>query len=438
MTERSQNIPESPEENENPEVYSIHQDGEGKIHFSRKDFLTLSAAVGGTLLIRGVCPRFGTRAAPSEPAQAGMTRLPKVNIHAEPSIASNIMDTLQHNDLVRLISDHPDLGWAEVATQNIQHGWIKRSFIDFSRAVKSSSPNFDLSNSPPQSPTIADPSLSFSTQLRQGENPPSQVSAPGQNLACGEIIQNGDYEAGSVIWVEETTGAIITDQWADPYQGSWVAWFGGDGGIERLTQLFHVPAYVQDAQRFDFYLKVTSNDPYIAINDVFYMRFLDGVGNPVSSNIKIADNTTRMDWTYIYVDVNGMAGFADQDMQVQFVVELTSNSYITNFVVDSVSFDLACNDTPTPTATSTPKPEYYIYLPIIARVAPPTPTSTPTPSATPCPSYDPCPTDCSGDCPFDCGSDCSYDCTYDCSNDCTFECIYDCTFDCIYDCSYDW
>jgi hypothetical protein len=395
--------------------------------------------LGGTLLVRGVCPRFGTKAASSEPAQAGITHLPGIHIHAESSIASNITDTLQQNEFVRLISDHPNLGWAEVATQRVQHGWVKRDFLDFSRAVKSSSPNFDLSNSPPQSSATTDPSLGFSAQLRQGENHPSQVSSPGQNLACGEIIQNGDFEAGSVIWVEETTGAIITDQWADPYQGSWVAWFGGDGGTERLTQLFHVPAYVQDSQRFDFYLKVTSNDPYIQFNDIFYLRFLDGAGNPVSSNIMIANNTTKMDWTYIYVDLNGMASFADQDMQVQFVVELTSNSYISNFVVDSVSLDLACDPTPTPTATSSPTPEapeYYLYLPVIVKVPGPTPTETPT--STPTPTATSCATDCSGDCPFDCGSDCSYDCTYDCSNDCTFECIYDCTFDCIYDCSYDW
>jgi hypothetical protein len=360
-----------------------------------------------------------------------MMPLTKVSVHTEPSIASNIADTLQHNDMVRLISDHAELGWTEVATQRVQHGWVKRSYIDFSRAVKSSSPDFDLSSSLTRSSTQAASYKNFSVQLHAGEDHPNQVSSIGQMLACGEIIQNGNFESGSVIWVEQTTGSIITDQWADPYQGSWVAWMGGLSATERLTQLFHVPAYVQDAQKLEFYLKVTSADPYIQRDDVFYLRFLDGVGNPVSTNIFIADNTDRTDWIYIYVDITGMQSFADQDMQIQFVAVVDS-SYITNFVIDSVSLNMTCDPTPTP------KPVYYVYLPVIIKPISPTPTSTPTstptPTATPCPAHNTCPTDCSSDCGYDCGSDC----TYDCSNDCTFECIYDCTFDCIYDCSYNW
>ena len=43
--------------------------------------------------------------------------LPKVYLHAGPSIDSNIVGTVQQNDLVLLIGDHPDLGWMEVATR---------------------------------------------------------------------------------------------------------------------------------------------------------------------------------------------------------------------------------------------------------------------------------------------------------------------------------
>jgi len=429
MAERSNHSQNPHEGNEDPEVYSISQDKDGSFHLSRKDFLTLSAAVGGTLLVRGVCPRFGTKASPGEPAQAGMMPLTRISIHTEPRIASNIADTLQQNDMVRLIRDHPDLGWTEVATQRVQHGWVNRSHIDFSRAVKSSSPDFDLNSSPARPSAQTAPSKNFSVQLHPVEDHPNQVSAVGQMLACGEIIQNGNFESGSVIWVEQTTGSIITDQWVDPYQGSWVAWMGGLSATERLTQLFHVPAYVQDVQKLEFYLKVTSADPYIQRDDVFYLRFLDGVGNPVSTNILIADNTDRTDWIYVYVDISGMQSFADQDLQVQFVA-VVDDSYITNFVIDSVSLNMACDPTPTP------KPVYYVYLPVIIRPIAPTPTSTPTstptPTATSCASY------CSSDCSSDCGYDCGSDCTYDCSSDCTFECIYDCTFDCIYDCSYNW
>jgi len=427
MTEQSNQPQKPPAGNEHPEVYSISQDKDGSFHFSRRNFLYLSAAVGGTLVLRGVCPRFGAKPAPSEAAQSGMMPLPGVYVHSKPNIASNIADTLEQNDFVRLISDPPDLDWVEVATQSGQHGWVKRSFIDFSRAIKSNSPNFALSSTQTPTPTQTDPPRTLSIQLREGDKNPEKAASAGQALTCGEIIQNGDFEAGPVSWVEDSPGYIITNEWPDPYQGSWVAWLGGLSAVERLTQLFHVPANVQDKQTLEFYIKVTSEDPVIAMNDTFWLRFLNAGGNPISGDIAIANNTTKVDWSLIPVDLDGMTEFADQDIQIQFEAVLDA-SYYTYFVIDSVSLNLLCDTIPpTPTETE-PPPEYYIYLPVVVKAPPP--TATPRPSATPCPSHDPCPSDCS--------SDCSSDCVYDCSSDCTFECIYDCTFDCIYDCSFDW
>lgn len=433
MTEQS-NQPQNPSAgNEHPEVYSVSQDKDGSFHFSRRAFFYVSAAIGGTLLLRGVCPRFGAESAPSGPAQAMTKPLPRVYMHTGPSIASNVADTLQPNDLVRLINDHPDLGWVEVVTRSGQHGWVERSFVDFSRAIKSSSPNFDLSSTLTPAPKRTHPPLTCSIQFRGRDNDPKKVFPAGLAQSCGEAIQNGDFEAGSVSWVEESTGYIIRDDWPDPYQGSWVAWFGGVDAVERLTQLFHVPADVQDAQTLEFYLKVTTEETGEQVYDTFCLRFLDAGGNPISSDIMIADNTTPTDWLYISVDLNGMTEFAGEDIQIQFEADVNISQY-THFVIDLVSLDLICEATPTPTATSTPLAKYYIYLPLIARAPTPTPTATPTftpsPSATPCPSHDPCPSHCS--------SDCSSDCVYVCPSDCTFECIYECTFECIYDCSYDW
>jgi len=45
MAERSNQPQNPPAGNEHPEVYSISQDKDGSFHFSRKDFLYLSAAV---------------------------------------------------------------------------------------------------------------------------------------------------------------------------------------------------------------------------------------------------------------------------------------------------------------------------------------------------------------------------------------------------------
>jgi uncharacterized protein YgiM (DUF1202 family) len=382
MTEQSNQPQNPPTGNEQPEVYSVSQDKDGSFQFTRRGFLYISAAIGGTLLVRGVCQRFGAGLAPSEAIQAGMSPLSSVYIHTAPSIASNIAATLQQNDLVRLVSDHPDLGWVEVATRSGQHGWVKRSFVDFSRAIKSSSPNFDLSSTPTPAPTQTASPPTFSVQLHGGDNNPKKALAAGPAQPCGEVIQNGDFEAGSVSWVQESTGDIIRSDWPDPYQGSWVAWFGGPDASERLTQLFHVPADVQDAQKFEFYVKVTSEETSDQVSDRFSLRFLDAGGKPLCPDILIATNTTKTDWMRISIDLTGVSEHADRDMQIQFVC-VTDSINNTSFVIDSVSLDLICE-------TST----YYVYLPVIVR-APThtptqTPTSTPTPSATPCPSHTPC------------------------------------------------
>jgi len=43
------------------------------------------------------------------------------------------------------------------------------------------------------------------------------------------------------------------------------------------------------------------------VYDTFLLRFLDAGGTPISSDIKIADNTTKTDWLYIWVDLGGMS-----------------------------------------------------------------------------------------------------------------------------------
>jgi hypothetical protein len=398
----SQTPPE--EENEHAEIFSVSQDQDGSLHFSRRDFLYFGMAVGGALLLKGVCPRFGAGPASktTPPIQAGMMSLPKVYLHARPSIDSNIVDTLQPNDMVLLIGDHPDLGWMEVATRADQHGWLNRRFVDFSRAFTSDARDFNFS-SPLQS--------------------------------CGDAIQNGDFEAGPISWVEESSHGIITNAWPDPYQGSWVALLGGvDDAQDKLTQLFHLPADVDDLQTLEFYLKVTTEETVSFVFDTLVMRFLDASGTPISDDIAIADNNTPMDWSYQSIQLSGLSNFADQDIQIQFE-GMTDVSLITNFVIDSISLNLTCGTiTPTPTNTSTPTitptstntstptitltptntptqtktptatptktptetpaAVYYVYLPIIVNGgAAPTPTNTPTeiPTSTPCPSYvNPC------------------------------------------------
>ena len=399
-----------PEDAEHPEVYSINQGEDGSLHLSRRDFLSFGAVAGGVLLLKGVCPRFGANSASAQSVQAAAMPFPQVYLHAGPSIDSNIMGTLQQNDLVLLIGDHPDLGWMEVATRADLRGWLDRRFVDFSRAFTSTSRDFGLSSAPIPAPALTPaptvhPIQASSEGIRQTNDAEAE-----QAQACGEIIQNGDFEAGHVAWVEDGSHGIITNTWATPYQGAWVALLGGvDYALDKLTQLFHVPADAQDGQTFTFYLRVTTTEtPSDIVYDSLILRFLDASGMPISTDIPIADNRMPKDWSRTTVQLSGFSTLADRDVQVQFEGKTDSTS-VTHFVIDSISLSLACGaaiptptqtgtapETPTATPTTTPTTSAapsYVYLPIVMTwpTAVPTITPTATPTATPCPSYNSCP-----------------------------------------------
>jgi hypothetical protein len=356
-----------------------------------------------------------------------MQPLARAYLHAAPSIASNITATLRQNDLVRLISERADLDWIKVATRSGEQGWLERNLVDFSRAVKSSSPDFELADAVTQTPDIQ-PDRTFFAQLHRAPERPRSKPSGTQGQPCGDAIQNGDFEAGGVSWVEETSGAIVRDDYPDPYQGDWVAWMGGVDDTERLTQVFYVPDKALDNQKLEFYLRVTSEEVAAERFDTLILRFLDASGTAISDDIFVADNTDKMGWTYHWVDLSGMAEYAGQNIQIQFEAVLNPTNS-TSFVIDSVSLEVSCQT-------------FYVYLPVIFRAPPPTPTNTPTstpsPSPTACPNHDSCPSHCGSDCGSDCGYDCGSDCAYHCSSICTLDCVYDCGFDCVYDCGADW
>jgi uncharacterized protein YgiM (DUF1202 family) len=428
MSEKSDRLEKKPREDVKPKVYSINQNEDGSFRFSRRHLLYVSAAVGGTVLIRGICPRFGTSPAASRAIHHRKTSLSKVYVHAEPSIASNITETLQNDDLVRLIYDHRDIGWVEIATRNDQLGWVERSRVDFANSIESNSPDFDFGSSPVSKHIRKQQRPRLNGKVHEGEVIQMHALLSNTAQSCGQVIQNGNFEAGIAGWVEDSPGYIIRDDWPDPQQGSYVAWFGGIDAVERLTQRFHIPNRVLDTQTLFFYLLVSTEETSSQVYDTFLLRFLDTNGSAVSNDIAIANNTTPTNWLEIQVDLTGVTSVADQDLQLQFEASVDS-SMNSHFVLDSVSFDLVCDT------------NFYVYVPVIVS-APSTPT--PIPPEPPCPSDCPsdCPSHCGSDCPSHCsshcGSHCSSDCPLDCVYDCPFDCIYYCGWDCSYDCSYDW
>jgi uncharacterized protein YgiM (DUF1202 family) len=378
-----QNSPE--EEKEPPRVFHVSQDQDGSFHIKRRDFLLISAAMGGAILIKGVCPRFGAHPASetTQPVQAGMIPSPRIYLHAGPSIDSNIVDTLHPDDMVLLISDQASLGWVEVSTQSGQRGWLDRDFVDFSRAIRRSSRDLGPGSAPASTPTPtpAPDGLLFGSYGNTMDQNINYTSVQAQT--CGEALQNGDFEAGHAAWVETSshgTAALIINTWADPQQGAWVARLGGvNNAVDLLSQNIHLPADVDDIQILEFYLKVTTTEsshtnPY----DKLILRLLDASGTtPIHADIPIADSTAGMDWTHKILQISGLSGYADQDIQLQFK-GTTDSSNITNFVIDSVSLNLGCGNI-----------YYFTFLPLVIKDYPP-PTKTPTPTRTASPTKTPC------------------------------------------------
>ncbi len=191
----------------------------------------------------------------------------------------------------------------------------------------------------------------FSNRLPSPTSGPSPT-APSETVTPGptstpppegdEIIVNGNFEQGRVAWTEQAgAGSIINDGWREPYEGEWVAWFGGyTNALDILTQVVHVPTDTAYTQTLTFHLYVESTDNHDVAYDFFYLRFLDMEGNPLSEDIRIADNTNAPQaWTAYQVNLYYFNSLAGQDIQVQF--EGTGDySAITNFCIDVVSLDI--------------------------------------------------------------------------------------------------
>jgi hypothetical protein len=171
------------------------------------------------------------------------------------------------------------------------------------------------------------------------------TSTPTPTPTCGEAVQNGGFEQGHTIWMEESADGsdIISNNWANPYEGAWVADFANyDDADDVLTQLIYIHPNAQNDQTLVFYVYVETTDTAITETDKFVVRFLDESGTwPVSADIPIADNTTPMDWTYMPIALTGFADVRGLYLQLQF--EATTDSALpTRFVLDQVSLETDC------------------------------------------------------------------------------------------------
>jgi hypothetical protein len=210
-----------------------------------------------------------------------------------------------------------------------------------------------MRSEPSPTPTATSTSTSTPTPTATSTATPTatSTSTPSPTPSCGEIIENGDFEQGRVIWTEDSSGQypIITKDWADPHQGEWVAWLDGYFlADDRIYQRIHIPDGAQDSSTLEFYLYVDLGGLDPSPGDTLWLQFFDSSWNPASDPTFIADGSAPMGWTYNLVTLPGISGFAGEDMYIQFRGTTDDEDGITSFLLDVVSLKIVCGSTAQP------------------------------------------------------------------------------------------
>ncbi len=191
--------------------------------------------------------------------------------------------------------------------------------------------------------------------------PPTPTPVPGGNL-----IQNGDFEAGRTIWTEYSAkgyqvicttscGTIPT-----PHSGSWLAWMGGaNTETARITQGLTLPA---GSSYLHYWYRISSNDA-CGYDYGRVQVIVGGTTNTLATyNLCSANNTAN--WVYATVNVSSYAG---QTVSVRFE-GTTDSSLISSFYIDDVvlnnSATLAGQTGDAALAAPQPKPDAALLAPV--------------------------------------------------------------------------
>lgn len=169
---------------------------------------------------------------------------------------------------------------------------------------------------------------------------PLLTRAPSACPTCGELVQNGGFEAGHAVWVEQGVQVIASTSEPNlpvtPYGGNWLAWLAGrNSASDILYQNFFVPGGATGG-RLRYALWVASNEPG-GRSDVLTIQLrTDGGG--LIQELDVIDNTFSPKNQWVIREINLIDLSPWQGQAVQLRVSATSDSsYITSFYLDDVS-----------------------------------------------------------------------------------------------------
>ncbi len=158
-----------------------------------------------------------------------------------------------------------------------------------------------------------------------------------------ELMQNGGFEQGPVVWIEESPAPIIRD-WTPiaPHSGDWASWLGGyNNADDTLYQEFTVPPGMTAATMHFYVAMETAEPPSSADYDHFYARLRDSDGGLIAEWYDLHNSAQEYVWFDVTVEASGFEVLVGQTLRLSF--ESTSNSSnITSFVLDDVSLVVHC------------------------------------------------------------------------------------------------
>jgi hypothetical protein len=152
---------------------------------------------------------------------------------------------------------------------------------------------------------------------------------------CFQLIQNGDFEAGSAYW---TLGGGTMISTHTPHSGSYSAWLGGyDKANDTLYQTLTIPSIGPTGHPvvsvwLSYYWYMTTEEtshPW----DYLYVKIRNVYGNDLTTLETLSDGSPANVWVYSSFDVSA---YISQTIQVYFR-GTTDRSYPTSFFIDDVS-----------------------------------------------------------------------------------------------------
>jgi len=180
-----------------------------------------------------------------------------------------------------------------------------------------------------------------------------------------ELIQNGDFEQGTSLWVEQAPAPIIRSTLPiTPYSGEWAAWLGGyNSADDTLYQAFTVPPGMTSAT-VHFYVVMETAETLPVYFDHFYARLRDSDGRLLAELYALHNTAQEYVWFYVTAEVSGFEALVGQTVRLSFETS-TDSIDVTNFVLDDVSLVMHCS-----VAEAAPSGSVIITVQPVERVAP--------------------------------------------------------------------